>query len=182
MEFYLIRHGLAEQLENHINDLDRKLTKEGKKRVKNVAKFISKFFPSPDLLLTSEALRSIETAEIFKKKCKIKKLDSYSRLNPGASVQDYNFILGAYLNKELVQSNYRVGIITHEPDLSNFAVALLANQILFDFDKDEIIYNEIDVNLDLNLKKSSVLIIEWNGIKSELKFYSIPSLIKKIIK
>ncbi len=182
MEFYLIRHGLAEELENHIDDLERKLTKEGKKRVKNAAKFLSKFFPCPDLLLTSEALRSIETAEIIKKKCKIKKLDSYSRLNPGASVYDYNFILSAYINKESVTSNYRIGIITHEPDLGNFALALLANQIQFDFQKEEIIYNEQEINLELNLKKSSILIIEWNGVESDLKFYSIPSIIRKIMK
>lgn len=182
MEFYLIRHGIAEEIQNDKEDLERRLTKEGKKKVKQVAKFICKYFPVPDLLLTSEAIRSMETAEIFKKKCKIKKIDTYSRLNPGSSVYDYIFILNAYLNKKIISSEYKIGIITHEPDLGNFALALLSNQIQYDFENEEILYKENEISFQIHLKKSSVLILEWDGIKTDLKFYSIPSLLRKIIK
>jgi len=133
--------------------LERKLTLEGQKKVKKVASICSKIFSKPDTILTSEALRSVETAEIFAKKWKVKKIDSYSKLNPGASVYDYLFILGAYLNKDIINSNYKIAIITHEPDLSRFALSLLSNQIRYDFRLEELIYKESILNFNLKLKK-----------------------------
>jgi phosphohistidine phosphatase len=151
MDFYLIRHGIAE--DSSLDDLERKLTLDGQKKVKKVASICSKIFSKPDTILTSEALRSVETAEIFAKKWKIKKIDSYSKLNPGASVYDYLFILGAYLNKDIINSNYKIAIITHEPDLSRFALSLLSNQIRYDFRLEELIYKESILNFNLKLKK-----------------------------
>jgi Phosphohistidine phosphatase SixA len=180
MDFYLIRHGIAE--DSSLNDLERKLTLEGQKKVKKVASICSKIFSKPDTILTSEALRSVETAEIFAKKWKVKKIDSYSKLNPGASVYDYLFILGAYLNKDIINSNYKIAIITHEPDLSHFALSLLSNQIRYDFRLEELIYKESILNFNLKLKKSSLMVIKWDGEESELIFYSTPSIFAKINK
>jgi phosphohistidine phosphatase len=180
MDFYLIRHGIAE--DSSLNDLERKLTLEGQKKVKKVASICSKIFSKPDTILTSEALRSVETAEIFAKKWKVKKIDSYYKLNPGASVYDYLFILGAYLNKDIINSNYKIAIITHEPDLSRFALSLLSNQIRYDFRLEELIYKESILNFNLKLKKSSLMVIKWDGEESELIFYSTPSIFAKINK
>lgn len=180
MEFYLIRHGIAEDRE--IDDLERRLTKEGIRKTKDVSNFLAKIFPKPDFILTSEALRSIETAEIFAKKWKTKKIDSYSKLNPGSSVYDYIFIISAYLNKDIVRSNYRIALITHEPDLSNFAIGLLSNQIQFDFQTEEIFYKEEKIPINIKLKKTSFIIIPWNGVEGNLKFYATPSIIKSIKK
>ncbi|GIX42618.1 MAG: hypothetical protein KatS3mg129_2351 [Leptospiraceae bacterium] len=178
MEYYFIRHGIAE--DNKENDLERKLTKEGTKKVKDIANIVTRIFPEPNFILTSEALRSIETAKIFSKKWKVKKMDSYSKLNPGASIYDYLFIIGAYLNKDIVRSDYRIALITHEPDLSYFAAALLENHIKFDFKTEEIYYDKEPILLNFHLKKSSLMIIEWDGEESNLKFYSPPSIFKKL--
>lgn len=180
MEFYFIRHGIAE--DNRENDLERKLTKEGIKKVKDIANIVVRIFPEPNFILTSEALRSIETAEIFSKKWKVKKMDSYSKLNPGASIYDYLFIIGAYLNKDIVRSDYKIALVSHEPDLSYFAAALLENHIKFDFKTEDIYYDKEPILLNFHLKKSSLMIIEWDGEESNLKFYSPPSILKKIKK
>jgi len=61
--------------------------------------------------------------------------------------------LGAYLNKDIINSNYKIAIITHEPDLSRFALSLLSNQIRYDFRLEELIYKESILNFNLKLKK-----------------------------
>jgi hypothetical protein len=90
--------------------------------------------------------------------------------------------LGAYLNKDIINSNYKIAIITHEPDLSHFALSLLSNQIRYDFRLEELIYKESILNFNLKLKKSSLMVIKWDGEESELIFYSTPSIFAKINK
>jgi len=45
-----------------------------------------------------------------------------------------------------------------------------------------LIYKESILNFNLKLKKSSLMVIKWDGEESELIFYSTPSIFAKINK
>jgi phosphohistidine phosphatase len=64
MELYLLRHGMAEDRAPSGRDSDRRLTEDGKKRVRSVLKRAHKAGVSPTLILSSPFTRAIETAEI----------------------------------------------------------------------------------------------------------------------
>lgn len=180
MLIYLIRHGIAEQSDNK-PDLERELTKEGQKKLKKIYKRISKIFNKPDLIFCSEAIRAKQTAEIIKKIWEIPLLISDENLNPNASIENYIYVLEDYLlKKEENFENLIISFVTHEPDLSYFANYLLSNSLYYNqFEKKiEIRLNPYFVNF--KLKKSSLMIIEWDGKKSYLKFYATPSILKKL--
>ncbi|MCS7205475.1 MAG: histidine phosphatase family protein [Leptospiraceae bacterium] len=182
MKFYCIRHGIAEEPNDEKEDLERKLTEKGKERIKALGKVISKIFKKPDLILTSEALRSLETAEVLNSYWKSKKIETFSKLNPGATVMDYVFVLGAYINKDIIKSNYKICLITHEPDLSHFITAFLTKQIEYDFQTDELVFKENFINIDFPLKKGSIFVFDWDGESMEVECYLTPSIVKRIRK
>lgn len=185
MKFYCIRHGIAEESSESTGDLERKLTKKGKDRIKDLAKVTSKLLKKPDVIFTSEAIRSIATAEILASEWEVKKLETLAKLNPGASLMDYLFVLGPYMTKEVVESGYRVCFVTHEPDLSNFIFSFLTKKVSFDYEKNEIIIqneNQQFYHFHFRLSKGSILVFDWDGENSLMQLYLTPSVIKKIRK
>ncbi|MCD6234634.1 MAG: hypothetical protein DRP86_04000 [Candidatus Neomarinimicrobiota bacterium] len=66
MNLVLMRHGLAEPRErHHDSDSDRNLTNEGRLKLMQFIPLIHPWFPKPDRLLTSPAIRTQQTAEIL---------------------------------------------------------------------------------------------------------------------
>jgi phosphohistidine phosphatase len=66
IDLYLIRHGLAGQLGDYVNDDERPLTDEGKRKTKQVAKRLVELGVMVDLILTSPLVRAQQTADILK--------------------------------------------------------------------------------------------------------------------
>ncbi len=64
-ELYLIRHAKSSWKENALKDFDRPLNKRGKRDAPFMAKLLHEKHIRPDLLLTSAAVRTMETARIF---------------------------------------------------------------------------------------------------------------------
>jgi phosphohistidine phosphatase len=64
MELYLLRHGIAEDRAPSGRDADRRLTEEGKKKLRNVLGRAHKAGVMPTLILSSPLKRALETAEI----------------------------------------------------------------------------------------------------------------------
>jgi phosphohistidine phosphatase len=67
MELYLLRHGIAEDASPGIRDEDRKLTDEGREKVRNTLRLAARIGVKPALILTSPFVRAVETAEVAAK-------------------------------------------------------------------------------------------------------------------
>jgi phosphohistidine phosphatase len=64
MEIYLLRHGIAEDGRAGTKDAERRLTAEGKKKLRAVLKRAQLAGAAPELILTSPYVRARQTAEI----------------------------------------------------------------------------------------------------------------------
>jgi len=64
MELYLLRHGIAEDRAASGRDADRRLTEDGKKKLRKVLARAHKAGAAPTLILSSPLIRAMETAEI----------------------------------------------------------------------------------------------------------------------
>jgi phosphohistidine phosphatase len=64
MEIYLLRHGVAEDRAASGRDADRRLTEEGRDKLRKVLERAHSAGVSPSLILTSPYRRALETAEI----------------------------------------------------------------------------------------------------------------------
>jgi len=64
MEIYILRHGIAEVRRAGRSDEDRKLTEEGRQKLRLVLARARKAKAAPSLILTSPLVRAVETAEI----------------------------------------------------------------------------------------------------------------------
>lgn len=61
----LVRHSKTKSRDGHVNDFERSLTDEGKTDSIKMAKFLHGSGITPDIIITSSALRAFETANIF---------------------------------------------------------------------------------------------------------------------
>ena len=64
MELYFLRHAIAEDFSETGRDADRKLTNEGKEKLRHVLKRAAAADVLPSLILSSPYKRAMETAEI----------------------------------------------------------------------------------------------------------------------
>jgi phosphohistidine phosphatase len=64
MEIYLLRHGIAEDRSATGRDADRRLTEEGRAKLRRVLERAHQSGVSPSLILSSPLRRALETAEI----------------------------------------------------------------------------------------------------------------------
>ena len=64
MELYFLRHGIAEDHSATGRDQDRRLTEEGREKLRRVLKRAAAAGVEPSLILSSPYKRAVETAEI----------------------------------------------------------------------------------------------------------------------
>lgn len=179
MKFYLIRHGIAEKNDTK-SDLERVLTWKGREKIRKTYKKMKAKIKSPDLILCSKALRSIETAELLSIIWKINKIERHEQLNPNSSIEDYVSVLNQYIKqKDLILSNLRIAIVTHEPDLSNFASYLIQHSLRFNLTEKIIEICKPTHFIDFRIKKGAIMILDWDGHKGKLEFYVTPKMIMK---
>jgi phosphohistidine phosphatase len=69
MKLYFVRHGLAGQSGDYLNDGERPLTEEGRAKTAKIAQRLGQLGVKFDLILTSPLVRAVQTAEIFKIGC-----------------------------------------------------------------------------------------------------------------
>ena len=75
----LVRHGIAEKRECSFTDIRRSLTAEGKADSVKMANYLLETGTRPDFIITSSAVRAVETAMIFAGVFKIDKKNILSR-------------------------------------------------------------------------------------------------------
>ena len=117
MQIVLVRHGIAEELEagSTRTDSDRRLTKKGRKQIKQVAKGLRPLVGAVDVIATSPYTRAVQTAEVLRKEFAKKSkpvLQQVEVLKSGASAED---------SMQWITSNNpdaTVVLVGHEPDLS----------------------------------------------------------------
>jgi phosphohistidine phosphatase len=86
---HLLRHAEAEDLSPSGRDADRRLTEDGRRRMKSVAKVIARMDPGYDTILVSPLVRSRQTAEPVAEACGFRKpLVETKALEPNADPVD----------------------------------------------------------------------------------------------
>ena len=122
MEIYLIRHGIAQDATSEMKDEERSLTEDGRKRTQKVAQRLKDLGLSFDLIAASPLTRSQQTAEILISTGLSSQLEECSYLAPGGSIQDW---IAQWLIPKNYSSSTRLGLVGHEPCLSNWAEILI---------------------------------------------------------
>src|SRR5687767_6164044 len=122
MDFYVFRHGLAEESgPDWPDDEKRPLTAEGKQKTREVAAGLKVLSVMPDAIYTSPLVRARQTAEIVAKELGLlPRVRETANLAPGASAE----ALFAEV-REMSPSADAILVIGHEPDLG-YLVSRLA--------------------------------------------------------
>ena len=68
-KIFLIRHAKSSWGEHGLKDIERPLNERGRRDAPMMAKFASKKWEPPGLVMISPAQRAVETAHFFKKSC-----------------------------------------------------------------------------------------------------------------
>jgi len=140
MRLLLLRHGIAEDRDpSGVGDAERRLTREGRKRVQAIAKGMRTLGIAPDAVLTSPLIRCRETAEIV---CGV--------LGVGAPARDGRLAPGADLEAvaDLVAERpdaTELALCGHQPDLGRMAEEL--------------------TGADVEVKKGALIVIELSRVR-----------------
>ncbi len=122
MKLLFVRHAsAADPLDFWGDDLLRPLTEEGVRKARRLFKLLARFYAAPELIVSSDAVRAVQTAdllaEVFPKAARA----HTAQLNPGAD----HATLVRWL-RELDRELERVALVGHEPDISRMVGGAVA--------------------------------------------------------
>jgi phosphohistidine phosphatase len=143
MELYIVRHGIAQELEEtpHGDDAERALTPEGQKKTRQVAKALYALGVRPRRIGASPLARARETAEILAEPLgKDVVVECCDFLAPGGKVADLIKWLKAAPEEAVM-------VVGHLPDVAVMASRLLAK----------------DARVHIAFKKSAVCCLSFSG-------------------
>jgi phosphohistidine phosphatase len=117
MDLILWRHAEAEDAYPGLSDLERALTPKGQKQARRMGQWLDSQLPDSCRILTSPAVRTLQTAEALGRKYKI-----HADLAPGADPDDI-----------LKAANWPAGkdsvlIVGHQPTLGLAAALLMTSE------------------------------------------------------
>lgn len=140
MKLYIVRHAVAIERSSHFPDDKRYLTPEGRVAFRKIARKVKKKGITPDYILTSPLLRSVQTADILAEAIAFKgPLTVADELAPGFKRKELAKLLtDCSPAKELV-------LVGHEPDLSSLIVSLLGLDGDFTLKKGAVVALKLDV-------------------------------------
>ena len=111
----LFRHGKSDWEAKYSKDYERPLAKRGIKAAKKMGQLLSKRNETPDLLISSTALRARKTAELATNNGKWTADTKYEKLIYGGSVNTLLSIL-----KKQNDMHKTICLVGHEPIFSSF--------------------------------------------------------------
>lgn len=117
MDLILWRHAEAEDAEGGMTDLERRLTKQGRKQAKRVADWLLQHLPAQRRILVSPAVRTCQTADALGAAYEIE-----PTISPGATAKA--ILIAANWPK----ADGTVLVVGHQPCLGEVASLLLAGQ------------------------------------------------------
>ena len=121
MKLLLVRHAKAEDREKFDGpDDERPLTANGRQKFRAAAKGLRKIAPDIGVLVTSPLVRARQTAEVLARVFAARGIVEQELLAPGGSRKA---LLG-WLEQQ--SDDDVIGLVGHEPDLSELATFLLA--------------------------------------------------------
>ncbi len=140
MEIYLLRHGIAEPPRPGLDDPERALLPEGKKRLRSVLRAAKAAGVQPSLIMTSPYRRAVETAEIAAKALGYtEEIVRTNTLQPGRTPEE--------VWEELQTTHSESGILLagHEPLFGYLAAFLLGTpSLLVDVKKGSLIRIDVE--------------------------------------
>jgi phosphohistidine phosphatase len=119
MDLLVIRHGQAEPRGEGIGDASRRLTDDGRKKLRRGARGLRKLVPDVELLVTSPLVRAVETAEIVSEAYGELAIEQTPLLEPEREPKE----LADWLAQ---RREATLAIVGHEPLLSHAASFLLS--------------------------------------------------------
>lgn len=115
----LLRHGIAEDKAADGKDESRRLTAQGRARMKEVAGGLAGLFPKLDAIYTSPLIRAVQTAQaVARAYGKNVKINTADELAPGGGVKKFRELLGQHAHRRAI-------FVGHEPDLTATLFGLL---------------------------------------------------------
>ena len=162
MLLYVLRHAEAEALSPSGLDADRALTDAGAKRMKAVARAISRMEPSFDAILVSPLLRARQTAEPVAAACRFKdELRVTEALLPGSDPST--------LLDELEGAEWKtVLVVGHEPHMGRLFGRLVSGRR----------------DVEVPMKKASLAVFEVHtqlgADRADLKSYLPPRVLERL--
>jgi len=126
MNLYLLRHGLAADLDTHglTKDSERPLTSKGERKLRSIAEGMRALELSFDVILSSPYLRARQTAEIIAEAFRAsKKIEFSETLTPAGSAKKLVEVL-----KHLEVDRENILLVGHEPHLSEFISLLVSGK------------------------------------------------------
>lgn len=114
---WLVRHGEAKDIPTRGgSDLERALTKKGRRISKHVFAHLASSVPEPDMVISSQAVRARQTAELFAETFGVDVIQHTDELNPGGRFSTLNKLV----KKAWKKADFVV-LVGHEPDFSRAA-------------------------------------------------------------
>ena len=126
MRILFIRHAEAiEAGEFDGPDMKRPLTKRGITSATGAFKKLAAVLPQPDLVVSSEAVRATQTADLFTSAFGIGPKEVSPLLNPGCEEEDFRSLVAKWPKR----TRYAV-VVGHEPDISSLISLITAGGCL----------------------------------------------------
>lgn len=160
MLVHVLRHAEAEDVSPSGRDQDRRLTEDGRRRMKAVAKAIANLDPAYDAILVSPLVRSRQTAEAVAEACGFRKAIAETKaLLPNADP--------AEVLHELARAKPGTALLVgHQPHLGRLLGLLLSGR----------------PDLEIPMKKAALAAFDTGSDPSlgraELKFFLPPKLLE----
>jgi phosphohistidine phosphatase len=126
LTLYIIRHGIAVDRSEGINEEDRPLTPKGRQKTQAVAQQLKILGIEFAEILTSPLARARQTAEILLHEGLSAQVSVTETLAPKGSFTDWLNWLKVYKRFE---GETAIAIVGHEPDLSQWAELLLWGEV-----------------------------------------------------
>lgn len=148
MDLYILRHAEAgTRTDNVQKDMERPLTKTGKKDMEKIAKSMRKISVKLDVIAASPLARAKQTAEIVKEEYGKVRMVEWDELKPTRDTKTL------YERLAKLKDDSRVLLVGHEPHLSSIIGEIIAGQ-------------KNDVNIDL--KKAGLAKLEVTRFKPRI--------------
>jgi phosphohistidine phosphatase len=113
----LLRHGIAEDRTADQPDEERRLTGQGRRRMKQIARSLAAIFPEAEAIYSSPLIRCIETSEMVAKSYGELRVETTDALRPAANTGGFRKVL----SEASAQFAIFVG---HEPNLTRIMLDL----------------------------------------------------------
>ena len=129
MIVYLVRHGSAEDWAESGRDRDRRLTDQGRSRLRHSGRGLKKLGVKPESILTSPFPRAAETAAILAEALnRVHTLETVEMLQSGGGSEQH-------IRELLHDQPDEVMIVGHQPEMSLMAEELVGRGARFIFKK-----------------------------------------------